>query len=137
MFAGPRRENLIIESAKIRDQQYLIIRFGGLMGYDRNPCKYLKKEAENDTSRVNYVHQDDAVGGILHLLKNNIWNETFNIVSPEHPQRAEIWKTCNGENAQFVNLSKETTNKIVSVEKILKLSNYSFRFPDPLFFKYL
>ena len=95
------------------------------MGFDRNPCKYLKKEAENDTSRVNYIHQDDAVGSILNLLKNNIWNEIFNIVSPEHPQRGEIWKTCNGENAQFVNTSKETTNKIVTVEKILKVTSGS------------
>ena len=93
-------ENLIIESAKKRNHQYLIVRFGGLMGYDRNPCKYLKVEAENDTSRVNYIHQDDAVGAILHLLKNNIWNETLNIVSPEHPQRAEIWKACKGEKAK-------------------------------------
>jgi nucleoside-diphosphate-sugar epimerase len=130
-------ENLIIKSAKKRNQQYLIIRFGGLMGYDRNPCKYLKEEAENDISRVNYIHQDDAVGAILHLLKNNIWNETFNIVCPQHPQRAEIWKACNGEKAKTLGLSKETTNKIVCIEKFLKLSNYSFHFPDPLVFKYL
>ncbi|MCP9769519.1 SDR family NAD(P)-dependent oxidoreductase [Lacihabitans sp. LS3-19] len=132
-----KAENQIIDSAKNRDQKYLILRFGGLMGYDRNPCKYLKKEAENDTSRVNYIHQDDAVGVILYLLENNIWNETFNIVSPEHPQRAEIWKTCNAENTKMVNLSKVTTNKIVSVEKFLELSNYSFQYPDPLSFKYL
>ena len=130
-------ENLIIESAEKRNQQYLILRFGGLMGYDRNPCKYLKEEVENDTSRVNYIHQDDAVGAILHLLKNNIWNETFNIVSPVHPQRAEIWKACRGGEAKTVGFSKVTTNKIVDIEKFLQMSEYSFYFPDPLVFKYL
>lgn len=130
-------ENLVIDFCKKTNKQYLIIRFGGLMGYDRNPCKYFTAQTSADFSRVNYIHQDDAVGAVVSLVEENIWNETFNIVSPKHPTRAEIWATCDGNsNSQNIK-SRDSSKKTISTEKFFRTSKYKFKFIDPLAFKYL
>ncbi len=132
-----KAENLIIDFCKNNRKQHLIVRFGGLMGYDRNPCKYFTAQTSADFSRVNYIHQDDAVGAIVSLVEENIWDETFNIVSPEHPTRAEIWATCDGNSYSQKIKSRESSKKTISVENFLSKSHYQFIYPDPLAFKYL
>jgi nucleoside-diphosphate-sugar epimerase len=123
-------ENQVIEFCKKNKKKYLVIRFGGLMGYDRNPCKYFSAQTSADFSRVNYIHQDDAVGAIVSLVEENIWDETFNILSPEHPSRAEIWANCS-------EISKGDFAKSRDSSKKISKSKYRFIFPDPLAFKYL
>src|SRR5690606_8412738 len=55
-----------------------IIRFGGLMGYDRFPCKYYsgKISAGRSNSPVNYIHRDDAVQIIEQIIENDYWDTT-------------------------------------------------------------
>ncbi|MCP9755649.1 SDR family NAD(P)-dependent oxidoreductase [Lacihabitans sp. CCS-44] len=130
-------ENLVIDFCKNFRKQYLVVRFGGLMGYDRNPCKYFSAQTSADFSRVNYIHQDDAVGAIASLVEENIWDETFNIVSPEHPTRAEIWATCSKNTKPKSDKNRDSSKKTISAEKFSQKSNYQFLFPDPLAFKYL
>jgi nucleoside-diphosphate-sugar epimerase len=130
-------ENLVIDFCKNNKKQYLVIRFGGLMGYDRNPCKYFSAQTSADFSTVNYIHQDDAVGAIASLVEENIWDETFNIVSPEHPTRAEIWAKCGENNRTVSAKNRDSSKKTISAEKFSTKSNYQFLFPDPLAFKYL
>ena len=111
-----KAENLIIDFCKNNKKQYLIIRFGGLMGYDRNPCKYFSSKTAADFSKVNYVHQDDAVGAIVSLIEKDIWNETFNILSPKHPSRAEIWANCTEiSNVDFTK-SRDSSKKTINTE---------------------
>jgi nucleoside-diphosphate-sugar epimerase len=130
-------ENLVKNFCKNHNKQYLIIRFGGLMGYDRNPCKYFTSQTSADFSRVNYIHQDDAVGAILSLVEENIWDETFNIVSPEHPTRSEIWAKCGENKPEASSKNRDSSKKIISIENFSSKSQYQFLFPDPLAFKYL
>jgi len=130
-------ENLVRNFSVNNKKQHLIIRFGGLMGYDRNPCKYFSTQTPADFSRVNYIHQDDAVGAIVSLVEENIWDETFNIVSPEHPTRAEIWATCDGNSNSQILKSRDSSKKTISPEKFFRRSKYKFKFTDPLEFKYL
>ncbi|HCX75328.1 MAG TPA: epimerase, partial [Algoriphagus sp.] len=62
-----------------QDKSYelTIVRFGGLMGEERVPGKYFAgKENVEGHSRVNYIHQDDAVGIITWIIEKNLWNET-------------------------------------------------------------
>jgi nucleoside-diphosphate-sugar epimerase len=132
-----KAENLIIDFCKNNRKQHLIVRFGGLMGYERNPCKYFTTQTSTDFSRVNYIHQDDAVGAIVRLIEENIWDEIFNVVSPEHPTRAEIWAKCGYKTRQTITKSRDSSKKTISAENFLCKSNYKFIYPDPLAFKYL
>ena len=54
-------ENLFRNSNKIRTT---IIRFGGLIGYSRNPGKFFNKGriVHNPDSNVNLIHRDDCIG---------------------------------------------------------------------------
>ena len=130
-------EDLVIDFAQKNSKKYLIVRFGGLMGYDRNPCKYFSKDTAHDHSRVNYLHRDDAIGSILCLIEENIWNETLNVLSPEHPSRSQIWLNCVSKSNLSIGKTKKSTNKVVSSEKFISRSKYQFKYPDPLAFKYL
>jgi nucleoside-diphosphate-sugar epimerase len=132
-----KAENLIREFCVQSSRNFLILRLGGLMGYDRNPCKYFTEKTSEDTSRVNYIHRDDAVGALVSLLNEDIHNEIFNIVSPKHPTRAEIWANCGGKSGAILPKSREVSKKIISVEHFLDISKYQFICPDPLAFKYL
>ena len=61
-----------------------VLRFGGLLGYNRIPGKYGqgKKDMTTGTVPVNYIHRDDGAAIILAMLKQGVRNETFNIVAP-------------------------------------------------------
>ncbi len=132
-----KAENLIIDFCKEYKKEYLIVRCGGLMGMDRNPCKYFTSETANDFSKVNYIHQNDAVGSILSLIDEKITNETFNIVSPIHPTRAEIWENCSQKQGQILAKARDSSKKTINTDSFFIKSNYQFQFPDPLAFKYL
>jgi nucleoside-diphosphate-sugar epimerase len=132
-----KAENLLIDFSKKYKKDFLIVRFGGLMGMDRNPCKYFTSETASDFTKVNYIHQNDAVGSILSLIDENIVNATFNIVSPMHPTRAEIWENCSQKQAQILTKTRNSSKKTINTDSFFSKSNYQFQFPDPLAFKYL
>lgn len=75
-----------------------ILRFGGLIGEDRHPIKFLagRKNIENPNAPINLIHQEDCIGIILKILQQAQnekleWNETFNAVTPFHPSRKEYY----------------------------------------------
>ena len=116
--------------------QTTIIRFGGLIGEDRNAIKMLtgKTNIANPQAPINLIHQVDCIGIISEMLKliqhDKVWNETFNAVAPNHPTR----KTYYTEKAITLNLPKpefsenETSiGKIVSSEKLEKVLGYGFK----------
>lgn len=118
-----------------------ILRSGGLMGYDRFPAKYYAgKPFDNWASGVNYLHQDDAILAISHIISQNIWNETFNVCSPIHPPRKEIIeKNCMDLNIDlpvFIEPELQIPNKIISPEKLIYKTNYQFKYPNPFDFFY-
>ena len=113
-----------------------IIRFGGLIGEDRNAIKMLagKTNVANPEAPINLIHQVDCIGIICEILKpiqhDKVWNETFNAVASNHPTR----KTYYTQKAITLNLPKpefaenETSiGKIVSSEKLEKVLGYTFR----------
>lgn len=70
-----------------------ILRFGGLIGPERNPVKYLagKENLPNAESPVNLIEQKDCIEIIHQIIDRNIWGETFNGVNPNHPSRQEYY----------------------------------------------
>lgn len=109
-----------------------IIRFGGLIGKDRNAIKMLagKTNIANPEAPINLIHQVDCIGIISEIIQQNNWNETFNAVAPFHPTRKEYYT----EKAKALNLPKPefseneiSIGKIVSSEKLEKALEYGYK----------
>jgi nucleoside-diphosphate-sugar epimerase len=70
-----------------------ILRFGGLIGEDRHPIRFLagRKNLENPKAPINLIHQTDCIGIIIKIIELDCWNETFNAVAPFHPSREKYY----------------------------------------------
>lgn len=112
--------------------QTTVIRFGGLIGDDRHPIRFLsgKKNIENPDAPINLIHQTDCIGIIKSVIENDVWNEVFNAVLPYHPSRKEYYT----QKAIKLNLplpefdeSKPSIGKIISSEKLIHQLHYTFK----------
>ena len=112
-----------------------ILRFGGLIGDDRHPIHFLagKTNLENPNAPINLIHQDDCIGIILEILRQNSWNETFNAVTPYHPSRKEYYT----QKAKDLNLVPPTFNyenpilgKTILNTKVETILGYTFTKPN-------
>lgn len=114
-----------------------IIRFGGLVGYDRLPGRFLasKKDVPNADAPVNIIHQDDCIEIIYQIIKQNIWGEIFNACADEHPLRKDYYRKAalqlNLAPPDFVS-SNVTSYKIINSNKLKERLNYTFKYPDPV-----
>ena len=73
--------------------QTTVIRFGGLIGGERHPVKYMagKTGLDNPDAPVNLIHRDDCIGIILKIIEKEAWGKVFNGVAPYHPTRKEYY----------------------------------------------
>ncbi|WP_435357356.1 NAD-dependent epimerase/dehydratase family protein [Emticicia sp. SJ17W-69] len=137
-----KAENLLKDFCKNSNINLTILRCGGLMGYDRIPAKYFSgwKGLTTGDIQVNYVHRDDVIKVVETIIDKEIWNETFNIVSPIHPTRKEIYaRNCEElgfEMPEFVTPNEAPPFKIISPKKWLEYSDYQFIYENPLDFYY-
>ncbi len=109
-----------------------IVRFGGLIGEDRNPIKFLsgKKNVENPNSPINFIHQNDCIGILKKIIENNVWNETFNAVAPFHPTRKEYYTRKAIELGLEIPSFNELNlfvGKIVLSDKVELVLGYEFK----------
>ncbi|MEY4433860.1 MAG: hypothetical protein RLZZ44_1995, partial [Bacteroidota bacterium] len=111
-----------------------ILRFGGLIGEDRNPVRFLsgRENIENPEAPINLIHLDDCIGIILKIIECNSWKETFNAVASFHPTRKEYYT----QKAQDLNLtlpkfapSNTIEGKTIMNDKLIKSLQYSFLKP--------
>lgn len=124
---------LLAEQELLNHENVTILRCGGLMGYDRQPVRFLNMNTRNKSRRssdtpVNYIHRDDVVEIIYRVIKKECTGEIFNLVAPKHPLRKYFMKEF--EEEENINSSF----KIVSSEKIVQFLDYTFIYPDPLQF---
>lgn len=112
-----------------------LVRFGGLIGTDRQPGKYLagRENLENPDAPVNLIHQKDCIGIILKIIEMNSWNEIFNAVSYFHPSREQYYT----QKAAELNLalpkfdhSKPSSGKLIENDKVINLLKYTFTEPN-------
>ncbi len=122
-----------------REFDTTVIRFAGLIGYDRNPREFLKKRApmRRPNLPVNLIHRDDCVEITARVIERDIRGEIFNAVADFHPLRSEFYKAeaqRAGISASELALdSKDKSGgKIVSGEKLKRTLGYEFIYPDPL-----
>jgi len=118
-----------------------VLRMGGLMGADRIPGAYFSgKEQVVGHTRVNFIHQLDAARMIAWVIDQELWNQTFNGVAPQHPLRREIYaKNASALGilppASYQEAADEKVGRWISSEKI-SATGFSFDFPNPLDFTY-
>lgn len=115
--------------------QTTILRFGGLIGEDRHPIKFLagRKNIENPEGPINLIHQVDCIGIIEAIYETNSWQETYNAVTPYHPIRKEYYT----HKAIELNLplpefdeSKISIGKTILSKKVIETLNYNYSFPE-------
>ena len=138
--ANPETENgkqLLEAEAILRDNIHFrttILRFGGLVGNDRHPVKFLagREKVPNPDAPINLIDAEDCIGIICRIIESGKWGETYNAVAPFHPTR----KTYYTQKAAEFDLpapgfaQDNATGKIVSTQKITDELGYDFRKPQ-------
>ena len=118
------------------DRKTTILRFGGLIGYGRNPANFFKnnKIVPNPLTPVNMLHRDDCIGIIKEILKQDVFDEVFNCCSPAHPTKKEFYTYCAISSGLPIPTFDTVENKegytIIAVEKLQNKLNYKFIHPD-------
>jgi len=126
-------EKMLLKESKFTTS---IIRFGGLIGYDRKSGSFFagKKQLKDGDAPVNLIHLDDCIEVILHILENDLWGEIYNACCPEHPIRKEFYEAAarinDFEIPEFI--SGKSSYKIVSSKKLIEKAHYKFRFTTPI-----
>lgn len=122
-----------VEQALLNNRNFntTIIRLGGLIGNDRHPAYHVSgKQLKSPNDSINLIHLDDCVAVIKKLLKAPLVNNTFNLVNPYHPSKANYYTKC----CHFLKLPPpivihdyKNNSKEISSEKIRTLLNYPFK----------
>jgi nucleoside-diphosphate-sugar epimerase len=108
-----------------------VLRFGGLIGDDRHPVRFLagRENLDNPNAPINLIHQEDCIGIILKIIQKKIWGETFNASTPFHPSRSAYYT----QKAVELNLVPPTFNqgnpsigKTILSDKLEKVLDYTF-----------
>ncbi|CAM3936980.1 Nucleoside-diphosphate-sugar epimerase [Pedobacter westerhofensis] len=107
-----------------------VIRFGGLIGPDKNPGRFFagKSDIPNGQAPVNLIHLSDCLGITLKILEDAAFGDTYNACSPQHPLRSVFYTNAaiqsNLAPPQFKN---ELLNwKKVNSVKVSDKLNYNF-----------
>ncbi len=112
-----------------------IIRFGGLIGYSRNPAKFFSpnKPIHNPDSPVNLIHRDDCIGIIIQIIKQQVWGESFNCCADTHPTKKQFYTYVSKATGFPVPIFIEPINpsfKIIDNKKVKEELSYKFVHPD-------
>ncbi|MGA9637124.1 NAD-dependent epimerase/dehydratase family protein [Flavobacterium sp.] len=108
-----------------------ILRFGGLIGPDRNPARFLagKENVSNPEAPINLIHLDDCIGIIIKILETKTWETQLNAVTPNHPSRKEYY-TQKALDYNLVpptfNESNPSIGKMITSDRLIQLLDYKF-----------
>jgi nucleoside-diphosphate-sugar epimerase len=114
--------------------QTTVIRFGGLIGADRHPVRFLagRTQLENPEAPINLIHQDDCLAILHHCIQLPFENEVYNAVAPYHPTRVAYYTQMARELQLPIpefDFSKASVGKTVSSEKLITQLDYTFLKP--------
>jgi len=127
-------EKLFLDNKKFKT---IIIRFGGLFGYDRNPANFYTpgREIANPEGFVNLIHRDNCVSIIEKIILKDTWGEIYNACADSHPTRRDFYTNEIKKQKLKMPIFDEVSRnayKIVSSEKLKSALNYKFKYPDLL-----
>ena len=116
-----------------------ILRLAGLVDHDRTIVSSLinKNIAIDHREPVNLIHRADVIQIILEVIRQEKWNEVYNVCAPEHSNKEEVyghWAMLLGyDELEFVE-KKTPMLKTVSSNKLIQSLGYTFIYPDPVMF---
>lgn len=125
-------ENLLREQSGFKTT---IVRFGGLIGADRNPARFLLKSKQPIANApVNLIHQDDCIGIISAIVRQELWGETLNACCPEHPMKKDFYEKAAIQSGLPVPVISEelAAFKTIDSSKLIRLLNYQFIYSSPM-----
>jgi len=86
---------LLVEEMLMQERSFqtTVVRFCGLVGYDRSPANYLGRMVEiaEPAQPMNLIHRDDCIKIISEIIRLGQWGEVFNACSPSHPFRIDYY----------------------------------------------
>ena len=108
-----------------------ILRFGGLIGEDRNPARFLagKENVPNPEAPINLIHLEDCIGIIQKIISTDSWNLTLNAVTPFHPTRKKYYtQKAISENLVPPTFNHEISSigKTILSDKLIEILDYKF-----------
>lgn len=70
-----------------------IVRFGGLIGGERHPVKFLagRQNITNPDAPVNLIKRNQCLDIISLIIEKDIWNEVFTAASPQSQNRRDYY----------------------------------------------
>ena len=102
-----------------------ILRFGGLIGYDRKPGNFFKngKIINHPDAFVNLIHRDDCIQIIKEIIAKNIWSKTLNACTDTHPKKRDFYTKefrKEGRNNPIFNELASNEYKIINSDQLKK-----------------
>lgn len=121
-------------------KELTVVRFGGLLGDDRIPGKYVAgRENVAGHTRVNFIYRNDAARLLAWIIEKGLWNETYNGVAPVHALRRDVYeqnvRELGFEPPRSYQSALESNDRLISGEKVLS-TGFEFEYPNPLDFPY-
>ena len=112
-----------------------ILRFGGLIGYDRKPGNFFKngKAINYPDAFINLIHRDDCIQIIKELIAKNIWNKTLNACTDTHPKKRDFYTKefkKEGRNNPIFKEFFPNEYKIINSDLLKSILNYNFIYSD-------
>lgn len=123
----------------INNLQITVTRMAGLVGGDRKAGRFFagKKDIKNGGAPINMVHRTDCIHVIYEIIRQEKWNETFNVCADKHPTRKDFYikrAELEGFEAPHFADNEHGDFKIVSNEKVKAVLGYTFEYPNPMEF---
>ena len=114
-----------------------VLRFGGLIGYDRLPdsAAAIQRRRRALDTPMNVIHRDDCVRIIHEIVRQQAWGEVFNACADAHPTRRDYYTAAaraRGFSLPDMGPVEPHPYKVVSSEKLKARLHYQFLFPNPL-----
>lgn len=122
-------EQLFFSSKKFKTS---IVRFGGLVGGNRQPVKYLagRTGLNGGNDPVNLIHRSDCIAIIKAIITKDAFGHVFHGVHPEHPKKEIYYKekaTELGLEAPNFAETTEPSGKQIDSELIAKILRFEFK----------
>ena len=158
---NPRAQVLLqIEQRILLHPQFdsTILRFAGLVGEGREIGRLYARRPDGSfhpEEPVNLVHLHDCLEIIVQLIVKNVSGVVLNVCCDHHPAKGQLYARLDTRRARLAEVwhpktarlyadakplktdfdkQKMKRNKIVSNEKLKRLLDYQFIYPDPLMF---
>jgi len=125
-------ENLFRSS---NQHETTIVRFGGLIGYSRNPGRFFREGAvvSHPDAPVNLIHRDDCIEIISQIVMQAAWGEVFNCCADTHPTKREFYThvaTTTGYPVPKFADSGSPSFNIISNHRVKQRLGFKFLHPD-------